>query len=140
LCDAEDTSSHRSTARLLLAASASLVASLMVFALSGNLLLTLTANWSVGVIRAVINPVFEAWVNQKLDSSVRATVISMSAQVDAIGQIAGGPVLGAVGSLVSVRAAIAAAALVLSPVLLLYNRTLRQQGDSPAMIAEESVD
>jgi len=135
-----DTSSHRSIARLLLAASAGLVASLMVFALSGNLVLALAANWSVGVLRAVISPVFEAWVNQKLDSSVRATVISMSAQVDAIGQIAGGPVLGAVGNLVSVRAAIAVAALVLSPVLLLYNRTLRQQEEPLAVIFEETGD
>lgn len=135
-----DTSSHRSIARLLLAASAGLVASLMVFALSGNLFLALAANWSVGVLRAVISPVFDAWVNQKLDSSIRATVISMSAQVDAIGQVAGGPVLGTIGNLVSVRAAIAAAALVLSPVLLLYNRALRQQKEPPAIIIEESWD
>jgi DHA3 family tetracycline resistance protein-like MFS transporter len=135
-----DTNSHRSIARLLLTASAGLTASLLVFALSGNLLLALAANWSIDVLRTIIGPVFEAWVNQKLDSSVRATVLSMSAQVDAIGQIAGGPALGAVGSLVSVRAAIAAAALVLSPVLLLYNRTLRQAGEPAVIIAEEAVD
>jgi DHA3 family tetracycline resistance protein-like MFS transporter len=129
-----DTGSHRSIARLLLAASAGLTASLLVFALSGNLLLALGANWSVGVLRTMISPVFDAWVNQKLDPSVRATVLSMSAQVDAIGQIAGGPALGAVGNLVSVRAAITAAALVLSPVLLLYNRALRLpvERDQPA--------
>ncbi len=135
-----DTNSHRSIARLLLTASAGLTASLLVFSLSGNLLLALAANWSIDVLRTIIGPVFEAWVNQKLDSSVRATVLSMSAQVDAIGQIAGGPALGAVGSLVSVRAAIAAAALVLSPVLLLYNRTLRQAGEPAVIIAEEAAD
>jgi DHA3 family tetracycline resistance protein-like MFS transporter len=135
-----DTGSHRSIARLLMTASAGLASSLLVFALSGNLLLALVANWSIGVLRTIISPVFDAWVNQKLDSSVRATVLSMSAQVDAIGQIAGGPALGAVGNLVSVRAAIAAAALVLSPVLLLYDRTLRQHIEPVVVTAEEAAD
>jgi DHA3 family tetracycline resistance protein-like MFS transporter len=135
-----DTSSHRSIAKLLLSASAGLAASLLVFALSGNLLLALGANWSIDVLRTLISPVYQAWVNQKLDPNVRATVLSMSGQVDAIGQVAGGPVLGAVGNLISVRAAIAAAALVLSPVLYLYNRTLRQPGEPVRIASEEAAD
>jgi DHA3 family tetracycline resistance protein-like MFS transporter len=135
-----DTNRHRSIARLLLTASAGLVASLLVFASSGSLLLALAANWSIDILRTIISPVFDAWVNQKLDSSVRATVLSMSAQVDAIGQIAGGPALGAVGNLVSVRAAIAAAALLLSPILFLYNHTLRNHGEPTVTGAEEAAD
>lgn len=135
-----DTSSHRSVARLLLSASAGLTASLIVFALSGNLLLAIGANLSIDVLRTLISPVYQAWVNQKLDPSVRATVLSMSGQVDAIGQVAGGPALGAVGNLISVRAAIAAAALVLSPVLFLYNRTLRRHGEPVVIAIEEAAD
>jgi DHA3 family tetracycline resistance protein-like MFS transporter len=135
-----DTNSHRSIARLLLTASAGLAAGLLAFAFSGNLILALAANWSIGVLRTIISPVFDAWVNQKLDSRVRATVLSMSAQVDAIGQIAGGPALGAVGNLISVRAAIAAAALVLSPILFLYNHTLRNHGEPMVISIEEAAD
>jgi DHA3 family tetracycline resistance protein-like MFS transporter len=135
-----DTSSHRSVAKLLLSASAGLAASLIVFAFSGNLLLALGANLSIDVLRTLISPVYQAWVNQKLDPSVRATVLSMSGQVDAIGQVAGGPALGAIGNLISVRAAIAAAALVLSPVLFLYNRTLRQPGEPVVIAIEEAAD
>jgi DHA3 family tetracycline resistance protein-like MFS transporter len=135
-----DTGSHRNIARLLLVASAGLATSLLVFAFSGNLLLALGANWSIDVLRTLIGPVYQAWVNQRLDPSVRATVLSMSGQVDAIGQVAGGPALGAIGNLISVRAAIAAAALVLSPVLYLYNRTLRQHGEPVIIASEESAD
>ena len=135
-----DISSHRSVAKLLLSASAGLAASLIVFAFSGNLLLALGANLSIDVLRTLISPVYQAWVNQKLDPSVRATVLSMSGQVDAIGQVAGGPALGAIGNLISVRAAIAAAALVLSPVLFLYNRTLRQPGEPVVIAIEEAAD
>jgi DHA3 family tetracycline resistance protein-like MFS transporter len=135
-----DIGSQRSIARLLLASSAGLVISLLVFAFSGNLALALAANWGIGVLRTMIGPVYQAWVNQKLDPSVRATVLSMSGQVDAIGQVAGGPALGAIGNLISVRAAIAAAALVLSPVLFLYNRALRQHDEPAVIIAEEAAD
>ena len=135
-----DIDSQRSIARLLLASSAGLAISLLVFAFSGNLLLALGANWGIGVLRSLIGPVYQAWVNQKLDPSTRATVLSMSGQVDAIGQVAGGPALGAIGNLVSVRAAIAAAALVLSPVLFLYNRALRQHSEPAVIIAEEAAD
>jgi DHA3 family tetracycline resistance protein-like MFS transporter len=135
-----DTGSHRSIARLLMMASAGLTASLLVFALSGNLLLALAANWSIGVLRALIGPVYQVWVNQRLDPSVRATVLSMSGQVDAIGQVVAGPALGIVGNLISVRAAISAAALVLSPVLFLYNRALRQHDQPVVVIAEEAAD
>ncbi len=135
-----DVGSQRSIARLLLAASAGLTISLLVFAFSGNLLLALGANWGIGVLRTLIGPVYQAWVNQKLDPKVRATVLSMSGQVDAIGQVAGGPALGAIGNLISVRAAVAVAALVLSPVLLLYNRALRQHGETAVVVAKEAAD
>ena len=51
----------------------------------------------------------------------------MSSQVDAIGQILGGPVLGAIGLRFSVQAAIMASGLVLSPVLALYARAIRRE-------------
>jgi hypothetical protein len=50
----------------------------------------------------------------------------MTSQADAFGQIAGGPAIGAVGSLVSIRTALAAAGLVLTPGLALYFRALKQ--------------
>ena len=53
---------------------------------------------AVDAARSVIGPVYTTWVNQSLDSRVRATVISMSSQVDAIGQIGGGPLVGVIGT------------------------------------------
>ena len=91
--------------------------------------------WAVSVSRGLIGPLYTAWVNRRLDSRVRATVLSMSSQVDAIGQIAGGPILGAVGNL-SVRAAITLSGLVLSPVLALFGRAARQSSLPAAEISE----
>jgi len=41
-----------------------------------------------------IYPLYTAWANQIIDSGVRATVLSFSSQVDAVGQIMGGPGVG----------------------------------------------
>jgi DHA3 family tetracycline resistance protein-like MFS transporter len=124
-----DTTRTVAITRALLAVTAVLMLALLGYAWVGNLAAALGMIWLIRVARNVIGPIYTTWVNQRLDSRVRATVISMSSQVDAIGQIAGGPVVGVVGNLVSVRAAITASALILSPLLALYTRTLRKEPD-----------
>lgn len=118
-----DTASYAAIARALFLISIVLVSGLFGFALAGSLALAVIAFLMIDVSRDVISPLYTAWVNQKLDSRVRATVISMSGQVDAIGQIAGGPFVGLVGSMLSVRAALLTSSLILTPVLALYRIT-----------------
>ena len=61
---------------------------------------------------------------------MRATIFSVSGQADAIGQIAGGPAVGAIGNL-SIRAALVTSAFLLSPVLPLYALAMRRSGPDP---------
>ncbi|MBM3123517.1 MAG: MFS transporter [Chloroflexi bacterium] len=79
----------------------------------------------IDALRDVRIPLSTAWVNQKLDPSVRATVHSMAGQVDAIGQIAGGPSVGLIARLFSVGAAITVSGLLLTPALPLIGRANR---------------
>lgn len=104
---------------------------LLGFAVVGGLAPALAFYLLIATSRSVIGPLYTAWVNRGLDSGVRATVLSMSSQVDAIGQIAGGPGVGLIGSLVSVRAALATSGLVLTPVLPLFRRAQRQAQAQP---------
>lgn len=120
-----ETGLHASVARALLSISALLVAGLFAFALAPGFGLALLAYWLIYVMRSLIEPLYTAWVNQRLDSRVRATVISMSGQVDAIGQVASGPLVGLVGSAVSVQAAISLTGFILSPALILIGRARR---------------
>lgn len=126
----------RSIVRFLILVTGLLILSLVTLAHTGGFFVALAAIWGVGVTRTLIGPVYTGWVNQKLDSRVRATVISMSSQVDAIGQIAGGPVMGLVGNLVSVRAAITLSGMILSPILALFARHLGQQPAAEPAITE----
>jgi DHA3 family tetracycline resistance protein-like MFS transporter len=54
-------------------------------------------------------------------------VLSIAGQADAIGQVGGGPLLGAVGSVFSIRAALATSAFLIAPALGLYTRALRRE-------------
>ena len=126
-----NTSSHPGVARALMALTIVLIAGLACFALAPNLAWVVLAYWAIYVARNVIGPLYTAWTNQSLDSQVRATVLSMSSQVDAIGQIIGGPWVGLIGNFLSVQAAIVTSALTLTPILPLFVHTSRREASQP---------
>lgn len=127
-----------SVARALFFLSITLCLALFGFAGANSLWLVLVFYWIINVARQVIEPLYTAWLNQRLDSSVRATVLSMSGQVDAIGQIIGGPGIGLVGNLSSVRTALVSSGIILTPVLALYRRALRDPELEKAAVDRES--
>ena len=120
-----DQASQRGLARALLVVNALLVLAVAAFGLAGGLVLAVSAYWVARSLRGVGVPLFVTWLNRNIDdSSVRATVLSISEQADAVGQWTGGPAIGAVGSLVSLRAALLVGAAALSPAVALYGRAL----------------
>lgn len=116
---------RRSVSRALLLFYGLVSAGTVAYALSGSVAAALAAYWVVVTARSTAGPVMVAWLNQHIDSRVRATVLSMSAQADEIGQIAGGPVIGAIGTVISLRAALAISGLLLLPALGLLRGQLR---------------
>ena len=133
-----DTSQPRDIGRTMLSATALISASIIGFAVSPIFFIAIGLFLLVYVLRRVAMPLYTAWVNQKLDPGTRATVLSMSGQVDAIGQIAGGPGVGLVANLVSVVAAITTSGLLLSPALILIRRAnvqSREQVEGEAVSA-----
>jgi len=122
-----DTNKLPTLIRWLTILSTALVLSLLVFALAGSLWLAVAAVLAIGVLRAVIWPLYLAWINHRLDSSVRATILSMSGQVDSIGQIASGPVMGAVANRFGIRYGLLGSVLLLIPVIPLLITQLRNR-------------
>lgn len=81
------------------------------------------------LLQTVNAPLFAAWLNGYLEPKTRATVFSLNNQTDALGQIAGGPVLGLLAN-VTRRGAFVGAGVLLLPTVFLYLRTLRKRGNS----------
>jgi DHA3 family tetracycline resistance protein-like MFS transporter len=106
----------------LLAFDALSTVSALIFALTDNFWLAVAAMLLRGVGFALGEPLFQAWLVQNTQSEVRATMLSVVGQTNALGQIAGGPGVGLVGSLFGLRAALTLAALLMTPALPFYLR------------------
>ncbi|MCG7408242.1 MFS transporter [Paenibacillus sp. ACRRX] len=103
------------------------IAGIVALAFSPNLVWALGSILIVGVVQTLSQPIYETWLNMNIESKSRATVLSMISQTDALGQTAGGPVVGWVGSRVSVRASLITAAVLLGPILTVFSRALRRK-------------
>ena len=102
------------------------VAGVVAFGLASGFGAAVAAVMAVHVFRGGIRPLYWAWINKQIEPRVRATVLSMNGQVDAIGQVVGGPILGSVATAFSLRAAMVGVGLLLAPVTLLYGVALRR--------------
>lgn len=92
------------------------------FALAGDVVIALLLYVSLQPLRVISGPLTTAWINKHVGSASRATVLSMHGQSDALGQMAGGPMVGLIGREFGVRIAIAVTALLLAPAVLIYRR------------------
>ncbi len=119
-----DLSDGRLVAKTLMLIYMLMIGSVLLFTLGESFALILLGLWLAQAARQVRNPLMEAWINLYVDSDVRATVLSIQGQADALGQIGGGPVVGAIGLMSSVRTAISVSGLMLLPILLVFRRTL----------------
>jgi MFS transporter, DHA3 family, tetracycline resistance protein len=109
---------------------------MVAFALAWSAWAAVAALLGVFLARNLANPLYTIWLNEQItDSSVRATVFSISGQADAIGQTAGGPVLGAIGNIWGIRAALLAGATALGPAAALLARATRRPEVVPAEAA-----
>jgi DHA3 family tetracycline resistance protein-like MFS transporter len=123
-------------AELLFALTALVILAQLAFALTRSAAVAIFALLALYLVRLVVGPLWSIWLNQQItDSSVRATVLSITGQADAVGQAAGGPVLGVIGNVWGIRAALATGALVLTPALGLYARAIRHGGTEPELEA-----
>lgn len=128
-----DTNSHRAVAWALFIVTALTIAAVAVFALAGQFALALAALWLMTTVQGPHIPLVQAWMNQHLDSSVRATVFSVRGQVSALAAICGAPLIGAFATTFTTRPALLLSGLILAPALLLYARTMRR--DKPLVVA-----
>ena len=115
----------RRVGRLMLAITAVTAVSIAAFGwvpflgLASGLYLVI---YSLGEL---IDPLLIAWMNQRLDSDVRATILSLTGQAEAIGQAVGSLLIGALANAFTVPPALLAASGLLIPALVFIRRANR---------------
>jgi MFS transporter, DHA3 family, tetracycline resistance protein len=123
------TSSHVAAATTLLVMDGALALALVGFGLAGQFAAAASLCLLVRTLRRIAAPIKLAWINQSLTAHIRATVLSLNAQGDALGQILAGPVLGAFAGAAGTGLAMMAAGVLAAASLPLYWRTIRRHGD-----------
>jgi DHA3 family tetracycline resistance protein-like MFS transporter len=133
-----DTTDQRALCRALLLLNGTLVLGVVLFGLANSFLLGVAAFGVARVIRGLNYPLYTAWLNGSIhEPGIRATVLSLQGGADALGQSVGGPVIGLIGTIFSLRTAVTTAGLLLLPALPLYGWSLRRKQVTPAI--EESA-
>jgi MFS transporter, DHA3 family, tetracycline resistance protein len=126
-------------ARSLLVLTVLLSTSVVIFGLATSFVVAAIAYLVARLARRLKDPLYVTWLNKNIeDSSVRATVNSIASQADAVGEVAGGPAIGVVGTVASLRAALVATGLLLAPAIALYARALRHGGKEPELEEAEA--
>jgi len=124
-----DSSSPLAIGRAVMLVTGGISAALLGFALSPYLILSLGLYLVIAAMRDVQIPLQTTWINQKLDSNIRATVHSMFGQVDAIGQVLGGPIVAVIAAAGSAVASLVTSSLLLSPALIFIRRANSQSAN-----------
>ena len=122
---------NRKNGKLLLCINILYISSMLIFALTKNFSLMLIAYLATNTFRIINEPIFSVWLNGHIDDNSRATVLSINGQMNSLGQILGGPIIGIIATNISVSIGIACTSLLVTPVLVLY---------IVAMIIDKKVD
>jgi DHA3 family tetracycline resistance protein-like MFS transporter len=122
-------SDARSAPTVLLGLFAGVGVGAVAFALALEFAVAALALCLLTTLHTLTEPLLRAWLNQHIPSDkseVRATVISMSTQVNRLGMMGGNLGIGTLGNVVGLRVALAASALFLLPLLGLLRRTSKE--------------
>lgn len=126
--------------RLLIGIFACLIVFALGFAFATVVWVAVATFWATSVARELADPPYRTWLNNTItDSRTRATVLSITSVAGSAGEWGGGPVLGWIGTRWSVRVALAAGALALTPVLVLLGRAAVHQGREPELASDDVV-
>lgn len=105
---------------LLIAINFGMVLSIIAFGVAQNFGMAFSTYLTFYILRITNGPIYRAWLNENVESQVRATVLSTYGQIDALGQILSGPIVALIAYKTNMAVAIVASGIILSPVILMY--------------------
>ena len=134
-----DTARPRRVGRVLAAVDALTAACMIGFGLSSGWWPAVPLYLLVQLLRNTAMPITNVWLASATTADSRATVFSIQAQADALGQIAGGPPVGVLAQRRSLGAGLSVAGLFLAPAVVLFALAARRSGPVRADVVVEPL-
>ncbi len=107
------------------------IVSMLAFGLTHSFGLMLTAYLAISTLKALNRPILNAFLGGHIDGSIRATVLSTNEQMNSLGEILGGPLIGLIAEHFSVGLGISSTVIFLIPVSLILLK-MRAWEEKPA--------
>lgn len=111
---------NESALKWLILANGVVMVGVLTFGLTISFEAAIAAWFVILSFRWTVGPISSALLNRHIPQEVRATVLSMKGQADAIGQTVSGPLMGTIVTVGSLRIAFVAVVILLAPILLIY--------------------
>lgn len=122
------------SSKLLFFMNAGQIFAVFLFARTGHFHLAFTAYLVIHTVRIVNSPINSALIVRNVHANIRSTVISSEGQMNSIGQIVGGPIVGWIASTASVATGIFSTGMILLPTAFLYLILMKYHRDSERTI------
>jgi DHA3 family tetracycline resistance protein-like MFS transporter len=87
------------------------------------------------ILRASFYPLFNAWLIRRTDEGVRATVLSTTSVSNAIGQVGGGPISGAIGNVYGIPLGLLSSVAMLVPGTVFFARAVGLRAEASARLS-----
>jgi len=131
---------HASVVGTLIAVTALMGIGAVLMAVSHVFALAVAAYLLVQAVRPVISPLVTGWMIGRIEPGVRATALSAKDMFDSGGQFIGGPVIGVIGNVASIRTALLAGSAALAPAVALLAAATRKLRVRPELQVEVTLD
>lgn len=94
--------------------------SMMIFGLTKNFGIMLSAYLSINALKSINRPIMNALLSIHIDENVRATVLSTNGQINSLGEMIGGPIIGIIADKYSIGVGITTTVIFLIPVSIIF--------------------
>lgn len=106
--------------KILLITNLFYMLSMLVFGITKNFSMMLTAYLLLNMLKSINRPIMNALINSNIKGNVRATVLSTNGQINSLGEILGGPIIGVIANKFSIGIGITATVIFLIPVISIF--------------------
>lgn len=119
---------NKDSSKLLLNINLYYAIVMVVFGITKNFSIMLIAYLLINMLKSINKPIMNALIASHTKASFRATILSTNGQINSLGEILGGPIIGIIANRYSIGAGISSTVIFLIPILiilLIMNRRLK---------------